>query len=235
MKLRQIPRAILLLLVSGTSLEAAILSGPITDSANHHTYYLLTQSSWSDSESEAQSLGGHLVTINDAAEQNFVYTNFATFGGTNRHLWIGLRRGDSGFYWVTGEPLNYAHWATGEPNNCDGVEDSGIIFGPEQDYLAMAGYWNDVSESGYGGCGGGYLGPYGVVEVEIKMTIACSAVDVCWSSVSNHHYQIEYLTNAIANQWSALGVSILATNTNTCVTDIIRDKVQRFYRVVQLD
>jgi hypothetical protein len=231
----KIRHAILMLLALGNSLEAAILSGPITNPANHHTYYLLTQSSWSDSESEAQALGGHLVTINDAAEQSFVYTNFATLGGTNHHLWIGLHRGNSGFYWVTGEPVTYTHWAPDEPNNCDGVEDSGVIFGPDPGYLQVAGYWNDLSEAGYGGCGGGFLGPYGVVEVEFKMTIVCSAVDVCWSSLSNHNYQVEYLSNALSNQWTALGISVLATNTTTCVTDIIRNKLQRFYRVVQLD
>jgi hypothetical protein len=44
-------------------------AGLITNSSNNHVYYLLTSSSWTDSEAEALSLGGHIVTINDLQEK----------------------------------------------------------------------------------------------------------------------------------------------------------------------
>ncbi len=96
---------VLVIFLTGISLHAAILGGPITNQANGHVYYLLTTNSWADSEAEAVSLGGHLVTINDAAEDGFVYTNFSSFAGTNRFLWIGLEqfmdvRGT--YQWVSG-------------------------------------------------------------------------------------------------------------------------------------
>ena len=47
-------------------LTASILQGAVTNPANGHTYYLLTQNTWTASEAEAVTLGGHLVTANDA-------------------------------------------------------------------------------------------------------------------------------------------------------------------------
>src|SRR6476619_1362742 len=52
--------------------------GPIVNPANGHTYYRLTQSNWSAAESQAISLGGHLATINDAAENDWVATTFGS-------------------------------------------------------------------------------------------------------------------------------------------------------------
>jgi hypothetical protein len=63
----------------------------VTNSANGHVYYLLPQSTWSASEADAQALGGHLVTINDQAEQQWVFSTFGSYGGTDKSLWIGLR------------------------------------------------------------------------------------------------------------------------------------------------
>ena len=84
----------------------------------------------SNSEEQAISLGGHLVTINDAAEQDFVYTNFANYGGSPHNLWIGLRRNAldyNEFVWASGQPITYTLWAPGEPNNCGGIEPKGMI------------------------------------------------------------------------------------------------------------
>src|SRR5882757_9456683 len=89
-------------------LHAAVLTGPVTNPANNHVYYLLTNESWTDSENEAISLGGHIVTISDAAEQGWVYTNFSNFGDVPRNLWLGLYRTNvpGGFAWSSGEPIS---------------------------------------------------------------------------------------------------------------------------------
>jgi hypothetical protein len=62
------------------------------------------------------ALGGHLVTINDAAQE-----------GT--------------FVWASGEPATYLHWYSGEPNNYGLGEDYGMIFPPTD---VRAGFWNDA-------------------------------------------------------------------------------------------
>ena len=116
-------------LLAASSATAAVLGGPITNPANGHIYLLLTADTWTGSEAEAVVLGGHLATIDNAAEQSFVYSTFSTFGGTNRNLWIGFYDSDpvtnstnrsvrrTEFVWVSGAPVSYANWSPVEPNN----------------------------------------------------------------------------------------------------------------------
>ena len=82
--------AVATLLAASPRLEGAVLTGPVTNAANGHLYYLLDSNSWTAAEAEAMTLGGHLVTINDMAENHWVYTNFITYDGVQRPLWIGL-------------------------------------------------------------------------------------------------------------------------------------------------
>jgi len=75
--------------LGAASVNAQILTSAYNP-ATGHTYYLLAQSTWSVAESQAIALGGHLATINDAAEDNWVAITLSNFGGVQRGLWIGL-------------------------------------------------------------------------------------------------------------------------------------------------
>lgn len=77
------------LTVTGVSWLPTI-AGPVINPANGHRYYLLDQSDWLAAEVAAQTRGGHLATIRNAAEQAFVFSAFANYGGVSRHLYIGL-------------------------------------------------------------------------------------------------------------------------------------------------
>jgi hypothetical protein len=120
--------------------------GGYINPANGHAYYLLDYTDWISAEGYAQSLGGHLVTINNQAEQNWVYQTFGqNESGWQETLWIGLTdaddqspEGEGHFVWTSGEDVTYTNWfaPTGEPNNA-GDEDYASIWGGNN------GGWND--------------------------------------------------------------------------------------------
>ncbi len=114
-----------------------------------HTYYLLDNSNWSDAENAAIGLGGHLTTINDLAENNWVWNRW----GTGHDLWIGLHDpivGDgsgpqhaANFVWADGSPSPYRNWRPGEPNNSNGDYFTYIL----ANGLDGGGQWNDVMDT----------------------------------------------------------------------------------------
>ena len=72
-------------MVSRLALVIALMTG-LSSSAFASTYVLTPVMSWTASEAYANSLGGHLVVINDQAEQDLLVSEF---GGTET-FWIGL-------------------------------------------------------------------------------------------------------------------------------------------------
>lgn len=221
---------VLVIFLTGISLRAAILGGPITNQANGHVYFLLTTNSWAGSEAEAVSLGGHLVTINDAAEDSFVYTNFSKFAGTNRYLWIGLNDLDvrGTYQWVSGESSTYRNWATWQPTCWAGSdpEDCGSINPPSSGY---PGKWNDAGTNS--------VGYYGVVEVIPGVASQLSiytAVEIAWASQTTNNYQIQWASLLGTNNWFNLGSAVQGTGTTNYFFDSTRSGSQRFYRVLTL-
>lgn len=148
------------LLVLAPHVDAAIIGGPITNPANGSRYYLLEESGWTAAQTEAVTLGGNLATINDSAEQQWVYSTFATLGNVNRNLWIGLYDPDPAtnaaqraqrrleFEWVSGELSSYRNWSPVEPNNPqtndpENPELFGHIWNPAD---SNAGEWNNFRD-----------------------------------------------------------------------------------------
>ena len=80
-------------------------------------FYQITDNSlsWADAELLAQSLGGHVVTINDAAEQAWVHATFSRFGSS----WIGMtdQAVEGSWVWGSGEAVSYTNWASGQPQS----------------------------------------------------------------------------------------------------------------------
>jgi hypothetical protein len=130
--------------------DPVVIGSPIVN--NGHTYYLLSPDTWTASQAFALTLGGNLVTINDAAENEWV---FNTWG--DHFLWIGLNdaQNEGTFVWASGEALSYTNWALGEPSNTNG----------DEDYVNM--YPNSFSTGQWNDCDNGVRcsGFYGVVEV----------------------------------------------------------------------
>lgn len=137
-------------LLASPASGAALLSGP--ESHGGHVYYLVEQSSWQAAEDLAVSMGGHLVTIDDAAEDAFVFSTFSTQVGSGgrRSLWTGLndQAVEGTFVWASGDPYvpgtSYQNFAAGEPRGQFPGEDFiGISVNlPE----FTAGTWHDINQ-----------------------------------------------------------------------------------------
>ena len=138
--------------VAITKGDPVVIGGPVVNPSNGHTYYLLSSETWTASQAFALTLGGNLVTINDAAENDWVFNMWG-----DHFLWIGLNdsQNEGTFVWVSGEALTFTNWANGEPNNANG----------DEDYVNM--YPNSFSTGEWNDCDNGVrcTGFNGVVEV----------------------------------------------------------------------
>jgi hypothetical protein len=86
---------------------------------NGHAYKLSNATYWTNAQAEAQAIGANLVTINDAAEQTFINTNF---DANAQYYYIGLtdQAQEGQWKWISGETAPYTNWYPGEPNGGTG-------------------------------------------------------------------------------------------------------------------
>jgi hypothetical protein len=172
-----LPIAAAVIALAGTTASGqTIAQGPISNPANGHLYFRLSNSNWTAAEAAAIALGGHLVTINDSDENNFVLNTFTNAPGSGR-VWLGFNdaAAEGTFVWVSGEAPAYTNWDGGEPNNAG-----------NEDYAAQYsgnGRWFDAQDvaNPFG------IGPvYGVVEAPCNpLTIAQGPV---FNPANGHYY-----------------------------------------------
>ena len=146
-----------------TALGAPTVLDTAINPANGHTYYLLSNSDWTNAENAAVALGGHLVTVRNLAENNWILNRW----GTIRSIWIGLYdpvSGDGGgaqhaadFVWSSGDSSTNRNWRSGEPNG----DLYTYMYALNQG--SYAGQWNDIGEMT--SPGGSESALYGVAEV----------------------------------------------------------------------
>ncbi|MEM9916871.1 MAG: lectin-like protein [Bacteroidota bacterium] len=100
---------------------------------NNSKYFLSNNyNTWPDAKNAAEAIGGHLLVINDANENNFVQSNAGSGS-----IWIGLtdENSEGTFNWINNDPLSYTNWASSEPSG-----------NPGEDYARMRldnGKWTD--------------------------------------------------------------------------------------------
>jgi formylglycine-generating enzyme required for sulfatase activity/tetratricopeptide (TPR) repeat protein/photosystem II stability/assembly factor-like uncharacterized protein len=84
--------------------------------ANHHLYqYVHEAKKWSDSRDYCAGQGGYLVSIQDDAENKYIYNltkGYTWLGGTDEEK-------EGTWVWVSGEAWKYSNWQSGGPNNED--------------------------------------------------------------------------------------------------------------------
>jgi hypothetical protein len=120
-----------------------LASKPIVNPSNGHTYILLRPTNWKRAEQLAEKLGGHLATVRNQQEEDWIFQTFGNYGGERRLLWIGLNDLEKKFHfsWASGESASYTDWARNEPNNAGPRgEDYVAIFYPGH---KQQNKWND--------------------------------------------------------------------------------------------
>lgn len=148
--------------------QVAVLD-TVVNPTNGHTYILLAEANWTDCEAEAIVQGGHLVTINDGVENDWVHNTFGNWGGSSKGIWLGLNDAavEGTFVWSSGQSSSYTNWTPGNPSNDTGIDPNG------EDYVHMYGFgsqygpgqWNDFVDADPGAFT--WVAPHhGVIEVE---------------------------------------------------------------------
>ncbi|MET0790163.1 MAG: lectin-like protein [Polyangiaceae bacterium] len=98
-------------------------------SETQHCYLVVHElATFAEAQKNCQSLGAHLVTFANSAENDFAWNL------NNEEHWIGSTDGKGPnspiggtFAWVTGEPFTYTNWSPGQPNISDtDCGDSGL-------------------------------------------------------------------------------------------------------------
>lgn len=114
-------------------------------------YTLLDGPSWNQAESQAILLGGNLATVNDSAEDQWIFGQLGDlavqraiangYSGSKVGLWIGLNdeASENNFVWSSGQQVEYTNWA-GPQEPQGGYSD--------EDYAAVFVNWADTSRWG---------------------------------------------------------------------------------------
>jgi hypothetical protein len=131
---------------------SSLPNNPTYDPDTRHCYLAVhDMMTFADAKSHCSSLGAHLVTLSNGAENDFAWSVDA-----NEH-WIGatdgkgLREMMPGTYsWIDGEAFGYTDWSQGQPNaspsTCPETSGGGMCYehcGFQWSGGAAPGEWND--------------------------------------------------------------------------------------------
>lgn len=96
---------------------------------------------WKDAKAMCETLGGHLVTITSAGEQQAI--NQLLANGKKSFYTTGASDDvtEGAFKWVTGESFSYTNWGSSQPDNWAGIEDYSMLYNSS----SLVGKWNDVA------------------------------------------------------------------------------------------
>ena len=220
----------------------------LASGGNGHFYqpFLVpTGITWQSASDRATALGGYLATVTNAAENDFVYSLVSgndsfwflnQFGG-GPGPWLGglqsegAAEPDGGWHWVTGEPFDYTPWAVGQPDNALG----------DQNRLHFSGFgklkdktWNDYPDVP----NATYASPRGfIVEWSFApppMLTIYPAVEVCFPTMPNTHYQLQWTSSLPSTNWTNFGSPVLGNGATQCVFDSAQANAKRFYQVLVL-
>jgi hypothetical protein len=116
-----------------------------------HTYQVYEGDlSWQEAEDFCRSIGGHLVSIRDDREMDFILR--LAEGSQRDNFWIGLYRSDlDQWTWTDGSGYDFSSWDDKQPDNYQNMEH--FVRFPNKDlyymnWTAAKGKWNDTCGDG---------------------------------------------------------------------------------------
>jgi hypothetical protein len=148
---------------TGSALAQDAVQWRVEDGGNGHWYQgmVAPNPSWSSARAASRDLGGDLVSLNDVAESDWVYSNVAsdpTLWISRMGPWIGLYQPpgssepDGGWVWCDGTPLGWTNWMPDHPHN-------GWSGGPECDYVKYMS-WPPIPMNQWGADSDVHFPPY---------------------------------------------------------------------------
>lgn len=66
-----------------------------------------------------------------------------------------------------------------------------------------------------------------------ELSVTVSQVQLCWTTLANRKYQVQFRTDFAGGQWTSLGNPVTAVGPKTCITEPVT-ATPRFYRIVTL-
>jgi hypothetical protein len=96
-----------------------VVAGAVFDNPDNGKKYVIfpEHKNWSQHEQTAVELGGHLATINDQDENDWITSTISTNLNNRFHSWIGYtdQYVEGVWEWISGESHGYENWAVYEP------------------------------------------------------------------------------------------------------------------------
>jgi hypothetical protein len=194
--------------------------------------------SWTDANQIATGRGGHLVTIDSPAENEFVFNlvanpRFWVKGGTTWFgPWLGALQPpgsiepSGGWIWETSEPFIYANWAPGQPTNSKETEDR-IQFGG---FTNISGYWNDLA-GGDIGHASGFVVEYDsnlAPSLSIKGSLDGNAM-ITWRTRISVTYSLLQTDEIVSGTWTIV-TNVFGTGADLTLTNRLNSQ-RKYYRL----
>jgi cysteine-rich repeat protein len=110
--------------------QVVCMSGAIEEPVSHHCYFFsVAAAPWDVAKAACEEAGYHLAVITSQAEMDFLKNVSAADN------WLGGKKANGAWTWVTNEPWSYAPWEPGQPSNngdcielgCAAEGDAGVI------------------------------------------------------------------------------------------------------------
>ena len=167
---------------------------------NGSLYLLSDNLTWANAQAQAESYDANLVTINDAAENQWLLDNFDP---QNNSLWTGLtdQTQEGQFEWASGQEVTYTNWAPGQPHEDGGGQDYAILNWNDQG-------WDDNQ---------GTFNWQGIIEKELSVNLEQQGIyyedsvylltdsSMSWTSAQAYAESVGgnlvTINNAAENQW----------------------------------